>query len=65
MRDLKLENAYKAGLDYAKHGANESNCHFSIFSTPAKVKAWEQGTKDFRGTVKTPDLLSKEDTTQK
>ena len=34
------------GLNCAKNGANTTNCHFSIFSSPENTKAWEQGEKD-------------------
>lgn len=40
------EYAYKMGLDCAKNGANEKNCHFSIFSSPENTGAWEKGEKD-------------------
>lgn len=40
------EYAYKMGLDCAKNGANEKNCHFSIFSSPENTRAWEKGEKD-------------------
>ena len=42
----ELRKAYEAGLDYAKNGANTTNCHFSIFSDPSKTVAWEEGTRD-------------------
>lgn len=48
----ELKEAYEAGIDYAKNGANENNCNFSLFSSKEKTKAWEQGVDDFRGTVK-------------
>lgn len=38
--------AYEMGVDCAVNGANETNCHFSIFSSPENTKAWEQGKKD-------------------
>ena len=40
------EYAYKMGIDCAVNGATETNCHFSIFSSPENTKAWEQGKKD-------------------
>jgi len=40
------EYAYKMGLDNAKNGANITNCHFSIFSSPENIRAWEKGVKD-------------------
>ena len=44
MKEIKY--AYDMGKDCALKGANTTNCHFSIFSTPEKTKAWEQGKKD-------------------
>ncbi len=38
--------AFDMGVDCARNGANEKNCHFSIFSTPENTKAWEKGKKD-------------------
>ncbi len=43
-RDKKY--AYKMGLDCARNGADTTNCHFSIFSSPENTKAWEKGVKD-------------------
>jgi hypothetical protein len=39
--------AYKMGYDCAKNGANETNCHFPIFSSPENTKEWERGKRDF------------------
>jgi len=36
-------DAYNMGKDCGRNGANTTNSHFSIFSTPEKTKAWEQG----------------------
>jgi len=41
-----LEKAYNLGWDCQVNGANEENCHFSLFSTPEITKAWEAGKKD-------------------
>jgi hypothetical protein len=38
------QSAYNAGYDASVYGANTTNCHFSIFSTHEKMKAWERGT---------------------
>lgn len=38
--------AYKMGIDCAKNGATQKNCHFSIFSTEEKMREWERGKKD-------------------
>ena len=38
-----LGHARAMGADYAANGANMTNCHFSLFATPAHTKAWEQG----------------------
>ena len=40
------EYAYKMGKDCALNGANEKNCHFSIFSSPEHTRAWERGKKE-------------------
>ena len=40
-----LKEAYQAGKDKKKNGANEKNCHFSFFATKAQMKAWEAGDK--------------------
>lgn len=37
---------YRMGYDAGMNGANANNCHFSIFSTPEKTKAWERGNAD-------------------
>ncbi|HUS02948.1 MAG TPA: hypothetical protein VMY77_14520 [Chitinophagaceae bacterium] len=41
MRDKSHE--YKMGYDCGLHGANTTNCHFSLFATPARLKEWESG----------------------
>jgi len=40
------EYAYKMGFDCAVNGANTTNCHFSIFASKDKTKAWETGKQD-------------------
>ena len=37
---------YRMGKDCAINGANETNCHFAIFATKEKTKAWERGNKE-------------------
>jgi len=39
------DHAFQMGVDCARNGANSINCHFSIFSTPERIKAWEDGKK--------------------
>ncbi len=40
------EYAYKMGKDYAKNGANTTNCNFAIFSSKENTRAWEEGKSD-------------------
>jgi len=40
------EYAYKMGYDRQKNGANTTNCHFMIFSSPENTRAWEKGQRD-------------------
>lgn len=40
---MNEDEAFKQGQDYAKNGANTTNCHFSIFASPTLLKAWERG----------------------
>ncbi len=42
-QEMTEEKAKSFGKDYAINGANETNCHFSIFSTPEFTRAWEKG----------------------
>jgi ribosome modulation factor len=37
--------AWAMGYDYGMNGADEKNCHFSLFSSHANMKAWEAGKK--------------------
>lgn len=39
-------HAYRMGYDAGMNGANETNCHFSIFATPERTKQWERGNAD-------------------
>lgn len=43
---VALQKAYDMGTDCEMNGATEENCHFTLFSSHAKMKAWEQGKKD-------------------
>ena len=43
--------AYEAGRDCGLNGPNMSNCHFSLFATPAMTKAWERGKREGERTV--------------
>lgn len=45
---VSAEEARRKGYDFGLHGANETNCHFSLFSSPELTKAWEEGKR--RGT---------------
>jgi len=38
--------AYQAGRDKVKNGANTVNCNFRHFKTPEMTKEWEKGVKD-------------------
>jgi len=38
--------AYRMGYRCGVNGADETNCHFSIFSTPENTKEWERGKND-------------------
>ena len=42
----EITKEYRAGFDCGINGANEENCHFSLFSTPERTKEWEKGKKD-------------------
>lgn len=37
---------YQMGYDCAINGANTTNSHFSLFSTPEKLKEWQRGRED-------------------
>jgi hypothetical protein len=49
-----LEYAYNMGIDYVLNGANETNCHFSIFMSPENVRAWERGKTDAEVQIDNP-----------
>ena len=40
------QHAYMCGMDYYLNGVQNDNCHFSLFTTRAMAKAWEQGKDD-------------------
>jgi hypothetical protein len=42
-KEKELKMAWLNGKDKRERGANALNCHFSIFSSPQKTKAWEFG----------------------
>ena len=37
---------YDAGYDSVIHGANMTNCHFSLFATEDSTKEWERGVQE-------------------
>jgi ribosome modulation factor len=48
VREMPTRNekiAYAIGYDCGMNGADEKNCHFSIFSSQENTKAWEAGKK--------------------
>ena len=38
-----MQEAYEQGFDSGLNGANTTNCHFTLFSSPDKTRAWERG----------------------
>ena len=40
------DSAYVAGYDCGMNGADDKNCHFSIFSSPENTMAWEKGKRE-------------------
>lgn len=42
---LNNQDVVKKGYDCGKNRPNTENCHFSLFSTPERTKAWEEGKK--------------------
>lgn len=44
------------GYDAGRNKPNETNCHFSIFATPAMTKAWEKGKKRGDAAREAPSL---------
>jgi hypothetical protein len=47
----KEADAYEAGYDCEKNGANEENCHYTFFATPELTAAWERGKEAARRCV--------------
>ena len=43
---MEEKTPYDLGWDCGMNGANDDNCHFSIFSTPENTKQWETGKRD-------------------
>lgn len=39
------DECYKAGFSCGLHGANETNCHFALFATKAKMEQWAEGKR--------------------
>ena len=44
------------GYDCEMNGANTTNCHFSLFGSPERTKAWERGKEAARLTKRAPDV---------
>ena len=50
LNEVDKTKAFEMGYDCAKNGANETNCHFTLFSKSELTKAWECGKdKYFEG----------------
>ena len=48
IKDIPTSNekiCFTMGYDCGVNGADEKNCHFSLFSSPANTKAWEAGKR--------------------
>jgi hypothetical protein len=39
---------FEQGYDCEMNGANETNCHFSLFRSPAHMRAWQRGKEAAR-----------------
>ena len=37
---------YEMGFDSSVNGADLKNCHYTLFSSQEKMKAWQEGVKD-------------------
>ena len=47
------KQAFDAGRDCAKNGANTTNCHFTLFASKELMKAWQKGyDKEKKGVYK-------------
>lgn len=49
-----ISECYKMGYDAEMNGANQKNCHYSIFNYPEKLEAWEKGKRDAKAKKITP-----------
>jgi hypothetical protein len=49
---------FEQGYDCEMNGANETNCHFSLFRSPAHMMAWQRGKEVARLTKRTADSLN-------
>jgi len=47
---------FAMGYDCEMNGADEKNCHFSLFSSPENTKAWESGKEKARLTKRAADV---------
>jgi hypothetical protein len=47
-RAVKEQDPFAQGFDCGLRGPNENNCHFSLFSSLEKTKAWAAGKKPVR-----------------
>lgn len=48
IKDIATSNekiCYAMGYDCGMNGADEKNCHFSLFSSIENTRAWEAGKK--------------------
>lgn len=46
--DVTEEHAEAMGRDCSINGANDKNCHFSLFANPTLTRAWERGKSEGR-----------------
>ncbi len=46
--------AFAFGYDSVMSGANEENCHFSIFMQKNNTKAWERGAAEAKRVMSEP-----------
>lgn len=44
--NLTADEAYRNGYTSGRDGANDTNCHFANFATPALTAAWQRGERD-------------------
>lgn len=43
---VSSKRAYEHGKDCGLNGANQTNCHFSIFSSKTNTATWERGKRE-------------------